>query len=132
MSNYNLFHLESSQRLEMSWLTNKEFVGTLTKALSNTVFVLIGDTEKNVIDAWKLLKAQDVMNLYMLSGGIDSWLKIFPVNENIAKPIYDRINKNIINGYLFSRAVGDSEFSSYPIDPLKETSKSNILYEKKV
>jgi len=41
------------------------------------VTVLVSNDEKRATEAWKLLVAQSVLNVYILDGGMNRWLEMF-------------------------------------------------------
>lgn len=117
---FNLFHLQNSRRIKESELEKKEFLNQILSSPNNTVYVLIGEDDKQTVKAWKHLKGNGIINLYYLDGGIDRWLKHFPPQNKIA---------DFVDGkYHFKYAVGQKAINSYiPKDELK---KKNLKYEK--
>ncbi len=77
---YNLFHLVDSERVPLEEIA----AGSLTRRLldqpANTVIILVSNDEARAEEAWKLLTAEGVMNVYLLAGGINGWLDLFAVN----------------------------------------------------
>jgi len=126
---FNLFHLEGAKNILPDTLAKKNIVNPWVQAPSNTVFVLIDEgSNDRSSQAWKNLKALDLMNLYILDGGVENWLAHFPLDKTVAQAASER------GGIIFSKAVGDSQFSSYPIELLENehTHSKKIHYEKKV
>jgi hypothetical protein len=85
--------------------------GILTDELldepSNTLFVLVSNDETNATEAWKLLVAESVINVYLLEGGINAWLESFAV-EGACEGCH-RIDGDIPEGalrYSFDAALG--------------------------
>ena len=60
----------------------------------------------------KILRAFNIINLYILSGGINNWLNYFPLDKEIAIK-YKSNTKQSLN-YRFYKAVGDFTDSSNP------------------
>jgi rhodanese-related sulfurtransferase len=73
-SDFNLFHLQNAKRIGFDQATSEGFAAALRKQPSNTVNILVSNDEKLSTTAWKLLKAQSVLNLYVLENGINGWL----------------------------------------------------------
>jgi hypothetical protein len=80
----------------------------------NTVFVTISNDEAAATEAWKILVAESVPNVYILEGGINNW---------IAASGEDDLTKNINVGagedqlcYIFDSALGSRYLASGP-DP---------------
>ncbi len=61
--------------------TLSELDGPRTLALltlpENSVIVLMSNNEERATEAWKMLVAQNVVNVYILEGGINHWLDVF-------------------------------------------------------
>jgi rhodanese-related sulfurtransferase len=72
---YNLFHLQGARRVETDHLID------LSKQLllepENTVFILMSNDETAATEAWKVLVAESVPNVYIMEGGINNWLHLF-------------------------------------------------------
>jgi len=77
---YNLFHLRAAKRMEEEALRHIHRTGI--DPTVNQVIVLVGNDEKAATRAWKLLTAQDIPNLYILSGGLNRWLETFTTKED--------------------------------------------------
>jgi rhodanese-related sulfurtransferase len=76
-ADYNLFHLVDSRRVEMHDLAEESSTGDLLNLPDNSVIVLVSNDEHRSTEAWKLLTAQSVLNVYILEGGINDWLDLF-------------------------------------------------------
>jgi len=74
-ADYNLFHLKDAQLVDMSNL--KATAEKLLDMPDNTVAVLMSNDEIRATEAWKILTALHVPNVYLLEGGINRWLDIF-------------------------------------------------------
>jgi 3-mercaptopyruvate sulfurtransferase SseA len=79
----------------------------------NSVIVTISDDEDKATQAWKVLYAHQVPNIYLLEGGINAWLKVFSKGAK---------------GHDFSRALGSRHPASYPDQKLISKRK----YTKKI
>ena len=44
----------------------------------NTVFFMVSNGEEAATQAWKALKASGALNVYIIEGGINKWLEVFP------------------------------------------------------
>lgn len=71
------FHLASSRNLTKAQLTDRKVVEELTHLPPQAAVVLIAEDEGAAVEAWKLLKAQGVTNLFILDKGIAEWRKVF-------------------------------------------------------
>ncbi len=74
-ASFNLFHFTDAEHLPLATLA--EEVPALLLAPANTVFVLVSNDEAAATEAWKLLTAEAVPNVYILEGGINYWLYLF-------------------------------------------------------
>jgi rhodanese-related sulfurtransferase len=109
---YNLFHIADARRVTL------EELPALKKELllepDNTVFVTISNDEAAASEAWKILVAESIPNVYILEGGINYWLEIFAEDDNRIRAfdgtVDDRLN------YEFAAALG-SAFASAEPDP---------------
>jgi len=109
---YNLFHIADARLVKLDELP------ALSKELllepANTVFVTISNDESGATQAWKILIAQSVPNVYILEGGINQWLDIFAEGDNRIRAI-DYPGEDQLS-YEFAAALG-SAFSSAEPDP---------------
>jgi rhodanese-related sulfurtransferase len=74
-ADYNLFHI-----LDARWVETAELAGLapgLQLEPANTVFVLMSNDETAATEAWKVLVAESVPNVYILEGGINNWINTF-------------------------------------------------------
>lgn len=72
-TSYNLFHLKDAERVPLESLDrvwSKESPG-------NQLVVVVSNDERDATVAWKRLTAMKVPNTYLLSGGMNGWLKKF-------------------------------------------------------
>jgi rhodanese-related sulfurtransferase len=78
---YNLFHLRDARRIAPEEVT--AVAAELLLEPANTVFVTMSNDEVAATEAWRLLVAQSVPNVYILEGGINHWLSLFGEEERI-------------------------------------------------
>ena len=112
-ADYNLFHLRDSMNLSLETLRDSEFVKSLKSAPANTVFFTVSNDEDIATQAWKLLSAQGVQNVYIVEGGINNWLTIYPPPPCLAKAESgERASEEL--AFEFYRSVGDCCNTAYP------------------
>lgn len=101
-ADYNLFHVADAQRVEMDALEglSKEF----QLAEPNTVFVVMSNDEVDATEAWKILVAQSVPNVYILEGGINNWITVFGEGENRIREV--AVGGDDVLRYDFAAALG--------------------------
>jgi rhodanese-related sulfurtransferase len=102
-ADYNLFHLAGSVHLPL--VDVQEKARELQFELANTLFVTISNDEAAATEAWKILKAESVQNVYILEGGINGWLDtyahgIFDEQDHIADHAPGQL------AYRFNAATG--------------------------
>ncbi len=102
---YNLFHIHSSQNIQLDNL--EAYIPEIhAQQAVNTVFVLVSNDEKAATQAWKLLVAESVPNAYILEGGINNWIATFGKEEKAILPTPTPIGDDSLK-YLFPAALGD-------------------------
>lgn len=77
-ADFNIFHIAGAQRLDPAEIAKSATVTRLLSFPENTVFLVVSDGEADSTQVWKELKASGVLNLYILEGGINKWLEVFP------------------------------------------------------
>jgi hypothetical protein len=111
-ADYNLFHLQGARHLPLEQV--KDAVPELLlEPAANTVYILMSNDEDAATEAWKIMTAESVPNLYILEGGINQWLKTFSavavdIRPTPTPPGLDRL------GYIFPAALGDRYEASAP------------------
>ena len=77
-ADFNLFHIGGAQRLDLAEISKPlretSFVGSRTTRSS----FWFPNGEQASTQAWQALKAGGVLNLYVIEGGINKWLEVFP------------------------------------------------------
>ncbi len=112
-TDYNLFHLENARRVTFGDIRDNVFMKGLLNVPDNTVVVVMSNGESDAVEAYKLLKGQGIVNLYILDGGINNWLEFFPLDVGIAGRLDGDVSDEGFR-YVFNRAVGASMGASNP------------------
>ena len=81
--------------------------------LANTVFVLISNDETRATNAWKIMKAESLPNLYLLDGGVNNWLKFFADKEFLQENAIMQYDDDCL-AYEFKAALGDRIAAAEP------------------
>ena len=76
-SEFNVFHLTDARRVDLDEIADGLVGLELLSAPPNTVSVVVSNDERRASEAWKLLVAQSVLNVYILEGGMNGWLELF-------------------------------------------------------
>ena len=72
---YNQFHLRDAVHVPLDSVQAK--AREFQFELANTVFVTMSNDEAAATEAWKILKAESLPNIYILEGGINAWLDTY-------------------------------------------------------
>jgi rhodanese-related sulfurtransferase len=72
---YNLFHVLDSIHVPFDDVL--AYTPIMHATPSNTVFMLMGNNETLATEAWKILMAEAVPNIYVAEGGINNWINTF-------------------------------------------------------
>ena len=112
-SSFNQFHLGGSVHVPLDQVQEK--ARELQFELANTVFVMISNDEVASTEAWKILKAESVPNIYILEGGINNWLRTYAGESFTDKDrVFDREPDQL--AYKFNAATGSRHHAAEP-DP---------------
>ena len=114
---YNQFHIYGSERLVMDDIITRSEL--LQFEPGNSVVVLVSNDEQRATEAWKIMKAESLPNVYLLEGGINNWLRFFAdedflANNKIEKPDADCL------AYRFDAALGDRFAASEPVFSMED------------
>jgi len=111
-ADYNLFHIRGALNVAVEELVNL-VPGLLAEPTSNKVVVLMSNDETAAAEAWKVLVANSVPNVYILEGGINNWLSIFGTDETDFVPTPLPVADDSLR-YIFPAALGDRYESARP------------------
>jgi hypothetical protein len=112
---FNLFHVGGARRIAPEEARGEALVGRLLDQPAGTVTFLVGHGEEAALRAWEALRAQGVANLYVIEGGINRWLELYPVPACVAEPVPPGTTDAL--AYRFSYAVGQSLPAAWPEVP---------------
>lgn len=125
---FNLFHIKGAARTTIGDLMDQTFIRSLRAAPANNVIFLVSNGEADATTAWKVLRAENVPNIYILERGMNHWLEVFQLPPCVAKPLE---NASTLGDeelhYAFNRSVGDccnTAFAAIPDLPLPEDCQS--------
>jgi hypothetical protein len=77
------------------------------------VVVLMSNDESAATEAWKVLVAEAVPNVYILEGGINNWISIFGKEETAIHRLTTVAGSDNLC-YLFDAALGDRYLAADP------------------
>ncbi len=111
---FNLFHLGGARRVAPGDLARPAVLKGFLDAPASTVTFLVGNGEPAELAAWKELKALGANNLYVLDGGIDRWLELYPVPACIAERAVPAPADPDALAWRFAYATGSSLPAAWP------------------
>jgi len=100
---YNQFHIHGARRLAQD-----EIIDTARELMfegANTVFVAMGNDESAATEAWKMLKAESLPNVYILEGGVNNWIRTFGEEDFVQERLL-RDRDNDQPAFRFDAALG--------------------------
>jgi rhodanese-related sulfurtransferase len=112
-SDYNLFHLLDAEHVELSQIP--ETLERLLQEPNNTVVVVMSNGENASTEAWRVLTAESVPNVYILAGGLNAWIETFGDVVFLGDHPPRQAAEDEL-GYRFTAALGDRYMAASP-DP---------------
>lgn len=82
---FNLFHVGEARRLDAADLERPEELKALLERPATTVTFLMGTGDTRALTAWQRLVARGVGNLYVVDGGANRWLELYPAPACVAE-----------------------------------------------
>jgi rhodanese-related sulfurtransferase len=113
---FNLFHVGGARRIEPASLSRPEVLKPLLAEPASTVTFLISNGEGPSLEAWRSLKASGVQNVYVVEGGVNRWLELYPVDACVATPAAAEAEADPL-AFQFAFATGSSLPSAWPERP---------------
>jgi rhodanese-related sulfurtransferase len=110
---FNLFHVGGARRLDPVSLARPEVWKPLVDQPASTVTFLVANGEAPALEAWKALRALGASNLYVVEGGMNSWLALYPVDACVASPAPSPAGGDPL-AWRFTYATGSLLPSAWP------------------
>lgn len=114
-ADYNFFHIIGARNVQ-SGKVKAIIPELLRQPAANTVYVVMSNDEAAATEAWKILVAESVPNVYILEGGINNWIKTFVSADAGITPVASPPGNDRL-AFIFSAALGSRYEASNP-DPL--------------
>ena len=111
-ADFNLFHIEAARNVPLESI-NDLIPVLIADAPVNRVIVLMSNDEVAATEAWKIMQAESVPNVYILEGGINQWISVFGESETGIVPIKEPVPADRFRFY-FESALGDRYESCAP------------------
>lgn len=114
-ADYNIFHLLDAEHIPLADIS--DHIHDFIALPSNTVFVVMSNDETAATEAWKILTAESVPNVYILDGGINNWLSLYgtPYEEDFCAGEKENVADDELR-YDFTIALGAGCPAAFP-DP---------------
>jgi hypothetical protein len=103
------------------------YAPTLREAEANTVFMLMSNGEELATDAWKILMAESVPNIYVVEGGINNWINTFAEETFIEEYAFRAATPDAL-AFALPTALGSRYVASDPNPHMFE----ELTYEERV
>jgi len=114
-SDYNLFHIHGAVNVPLqNILSIVPTLLTQSQTTSSSVLVLMSNDESAATEAWKVLAAEAVPNIYILEGGINNWISVFGQQETGIRPLTASPGEDQLH-YTFASALGDRYPAAAPL-----------------
>jgi hypothetical protein len=124
-ADYNLYHIEGAVNAPLDRI--EEIIPVLlSEPPANTVFIVMSNGETAAVQAWKILVADTVPNVYILEGGINHWIAFFGADDEPLRPNPQAGDDEL--GYLFPAALG-SRYESCSPNPIEY---ENLEFEERI
>ncbi len=115
-ADYNLFHIRDAINVPLPDLP--AYIPVLLEQQSlNTVYILVSNDETAATQAWKLLVAESVPNVYILEGGLNYWIELFATAGDGIAPRPVQAEETL--RYTFPAALG-ARYAAADPSPLME------------
>ena len=119
---YNEFHLRAAQQVDPDLESVEAVAPDLIGLNPRTVIVTMSNGEEDATEAWKTLVSNNVINTYILEGGVNEWLEIFGEDAEPRPVAYPDQSS-----FVFTAALGDRCVASDP-----DAHGFELIYEPKV
>lgn len=83
---FNLFHVGGARRVALAALDAPGEVRRMLEEPPSTITFLVANGEAEALEGWRRLASRGVQNVYVLEGGIQRWLELYPVPACVAAP----------------------------------------------
>lgn len=108
---YNQFHIHDARRIALEDLEAASEQMMMESA--NTVFITMSNDEALATEAWKILKAESLPNVYILEGGVNNWLRTYG-DEDFVRDRYVMNRSDDEPAFRFELAIGSRHPAAEP------------------
>ena len=100
---YNQFHIHDARLVPMDGLLDAS--EQLMQEPANTVIIVMSNDEARATEAWKVLKAESLPNVYILEGGVNNWIRHYG-DEEFVRDRYVMNRADDEPAFRFELAIG--------------------------
>lgn len=119
-ADYNLFHIAGARRVDLAQVSSPTFLRSVRGLPDGTVLFVVSNGERDATQAYKIMRSAGVTNLYIVQGGINGWLTVYPLDPCVAMPTAKPDAASESLAFAFARAVGEQVPSAHPGCPCKD------------
>jgi rhodanese-related sulfurtransferase len=109
---FNLFHLGGARRVEPAALESADALRRLRDRPASSVLFLVSNDGERALATWKRLVGLGVPNVYVVDGGVNRWLELYPAPGCAAQKVPTTGTESL--GWRLAYATGASLPSSWP------------------
>jgi rhodanese-related sulfurtransferase/uncharacterized membrane protein YedE/YeeE len=109
---YNQFHIHDAKLVAMDDLVEES--ARLIQEPANTVFVTMSNDEGRATEAWKVLRAESLPNVYILEGGVNNWIRTYS-DEAFVRDRYVMNRADDEPAFRFELAIGSRHPAAEPV-----------------
>ncbi|MBL8163969.1 MAG: YeeE/YedE family protein [Anaerolineae bacterium] len=110
-ADFNLFHIRDARNVQMDELI--PLAVDLREEPANTVFFVMSNDEQRATEAWKILVAESLINVYIVEGGVNNWLDTFAEADFKTANLLTDVQSDSLH-YTFASALGERSTASAP------------------
>lgn len=110
-SDFNTFHIQDAVHAPLDELPG--MIDELHQEPANTAFFTISNDETAATEAWRILQAESLPNVYILAGGINNWIEMFGDPEFLAEHPQIETDEDQLC-FTFNSAVGNRYVAARP------------------
>lgn len=115
-ADFNLYHVEDAVNVPLDRI-NEVIPTLLTEPPANTVYLVMSNDETAAVQAWKILSASSVPNVYVLEGGVNNWIAFFGKEDETLQVTQNPNAGDDELKYIFPAALG-SQYESCSPNPI--------------
>jgi hypothetical protein len=109
---FNLFHVGGARRVEPAALEGADELRRLRDRPATSVLFLVSNDGERALATWKRLSGLGVGNVYVVDGGVNRWLELYPAPGCVAEKAAPSRPEGL--GWRIAYATGENLPSAWP------------------